>query len=1600
MDNNELDKILKEKLKDTIKPNKEFEDKIKETVKEQTKKSKQKESNKRKFYMRASTWISVAAVFIVIFSLGIVYKDKNGILGFPNINNLTGEDNLNVVTIQAIEPTKVESGIVAKDSEFIIKVAEERSTVESVQRSLYIEPALEYEIEKTGSNEYKLKFKQNIPNNVILKLQYVKDQITEDSWAYQTNKELSVTSTFPTNGVTSASTKTTIEVEFSYANVENLEKNITISPKIDGVWKHLGKTWRFIPSKELQAGLKYTIKVNKDVSCEEKTMKEDYVFQFEVDNDYSYSHVSISQDEIETSTTDEPIRIFYNNYSSKSNIGKVVISKFNSAEEFIKYLNNKTYENATKIGEYEFDTIERQNDKYIQLNKNLEEGYYVASIQSSKGKELFNCPIQKNNIQTYMLETERDVIAWVAKDGNLAKDVEVTYLGKTQKTDANGIATFKGIADGTEKMKYATVGTDKKLVVGVVNFKHENYPSGYIYVDRPLYKNTDTINVWGFVPRALFYDEIDDDEFYIQLGAEEKQKVTVNKDGNFNYKIKLKNHISNSYGLELYYKDSVIAYTDLRIKNYELENYNYEIIANKNYAFNGDTYEFDVKVTHITGIGVPNKNIAIKYNEKLIRQKTDETGTAHVSLKIKSNLAGSGIDRQTVSVYNADAEEYSESEQYLELNVISKDVYTDIEYDKESSKYTVDLYKLLNNKKDNIENIEELYDGKYDTNVEILLDESKNEKYLTGHRYDEYTKQNEPVYAWMDSHNILNVKNVKTNNGKIEIDKNLLDMKKDTENISYYYSLIISYNDRTGKNVQDSYYIGKYSLYEENLNENSEREYYYGYSHGIYNPKSNLYRYALKENDEEIETFKIGDSVILNLCERINGEDFKVKKAGKLLKIVFQEDITKTEIFENNEITHTFSKEDFPGCEITAAYFVDGKFYRISSYNYNFDKKEMEADVEITSDKEQYKPGDKVTLNIKTTNKGNPIKTFVNVSVVNEAVFKEDFDNSAILDVIYSNKLYSAYTYSSYLDYIDWMDGGDGSGGGEPRSKFGDTAYFETVYTDRNGVATVTFTLPDNITSYRVTAHSANADLYVGENKINITSTLDFFIQFTEPKGVKSTDDLVISATSVSEKINKVDYEFTIEELNKKINKSANSNSIATANFGKLPVGRYTVTIKGTNGVDEDAVQYKFEVVESAQEKTEKKTFNLEENATFTPAKNPITLEIYNEKMKQYIDYIEFVESTLNKRLDTRVTYNIIQNLKSKYYGEDYNGVTIDIYDYTKDNDRYSNLEEGKSDLILTALTNYFAKDVKMSYINPLSSLNKDDNVYEYYLYLAANEEPVLKDLKYLEEDEENDNYNKLLLTLSYEFLGDYDSARNIYSKIEFSDSEKQEYASLIAISDTFINKNEAANKINEIIKNNKADEYVRFAVISFLENNSNDINKEESVKITSNTVNETIKLKGLQIKKYTIYDSDLNDIKFESTSKDLMVSYYYQTLLENAENENISKDITIKFDGKIEKENNVNLVINFNKLSKESGEIRIALPNSLRLAKENSNYNKGYFVEYNGIEFLRIYKNENTSSIKIPLLVTLEGNYKFESIVFTESNGNGICHISNSIDF
>ena len=77
--------------------------------------------------------------------------------------------------------------------------------------------------------------------------------------------------------------------------------------------------------------------------------------------------------------------------------------------QIVEYLQTKDYSKATDLQKVDFNLIENG----IKLTRTLQDGYYVAIIKNKNGSELFNTPIQINNLNVYVTNTENDILVWL-----------------------------------------------------------------------------------------------------------------------------------------------------------------------------------------------------------------------------------------------------------------------------------------------------------------------------------------------------------------------------------------------------------------------------------------------------------------------------------------------------------------------------------------------------------------------------------------------------------------------------------------------------------------------------------------------------------------------------------------------------------------------------------------------------------------------------------------------------------------------------------------------------------------------------------------------------------------------------------------------------------------------------------------------------------------------------------------------------------------------------------------------------------------------------------------------------------------------------------
>ncbi len=205
--------------------------------------------------------------------------------------------------------------------------------------------------------------------------------------------------------------------------------------------------------------------------------------------------------------------------------------------------------------------------------------------------------------------------------------------------------------------------------------------------------------------------------------------------------------------------------------------------------------------------------------------------------------------------------------------------------------------------------------------------------------------------------------------------------------------------------------------------------------------------------------------------------------------------------------------------------------FRMGMVQLGVDNSRKAISVDIAPDREQAGPRETVTYTITTTDyRGEPVQAEVGVALTDLAVLSIAEPNSGpILNFFYSAQGLGVRTATPLTintdqimqTVIDTIKGG-GGGGGEGgifdiRQEFVDTPYWNAaVVTGADGQATVTVTLPDNLTTWRLDARAVTSGAggltLVGQNTFDLLSTKPLLIRPVTPRFFVVGDEIVLAA--------------------------------------------------------------------------------------------------------------------------------------------------------------------------------------------------------------------------------------------------------------------------------------------------------------------------------------------------------------------------------------------------------------------------------------------------------------------------------------------------------
>ncbi len=162
---------------------------------------------------------------------------------------------------------------------------------------------------------------------------------------------------------------------------------------------------------------------------------------------------------------------------------------------------------------------------------------------------------------------------------------------------------------------------------------------------------------------------------------------------------------------------------------------------------------------------------------------------------------------------------------------------------------------------------------------------------------------------------------------------------------------------------------------------------------------------------------------------------------------------------------------------------------------------DVKIDITLTPEKEKYGPGETAKIKINAADRnGRPVRADLSLAAVDESVFYIRSDSTPEISGFFYSKI-SNWVITTYSYPITLLAGAGKDAAVKVRENFRDTAFWDAnIKTDSGGEATVSFKLPDNLTTWRLTVRGHDLAGRMGEARRKFLSTQDIIARIGKPR--------------------------------------------------------------------------------------------------------------------------------------------------------------------------------------------------------------------------------------------------------------------------------------------------------------------------------------------------------------------------------------------------------------------------------------------------------------------------------------------------------------------
>ncbi len=1238
-----------------------------------------------------------------------------------------------------------------------------------------------------------------------------------------------------------------------------MEDYFSITPAVEGAFEYHNNTAVFVP-KGLDYGTVYTVVAAAGLvsPISGGRIAEDTVFSFETEaapgseeETEAETSLWLSSNYEEFSTMAAPaVDLWVYDNEKKSVDAKVCVYRYAEDQKAIQDVRamqtfpvwasvsrpkdiGKDVQQMECVMQFTVEDLSVYGRASITLPDCLEEGFYLLAVQCGQKTEYM--VLQINDLPLQVISDADKTLVWVnsIKTGKAAGNAEVksAATGAVYRTDENGLAA---VTEPYERITELFVTSERERCIyfgvsdpyaGVNHYGNREDYWTVLQTDRSLYQKSDAVSLWGFAkPRQQGRDAVGAVTAVLSQGywrdahsILQKQTFTV-ENGVYSGTVALPSLSPGNYCITVYQGNDkeenniTLGQVYFEVADYQKPAYSLNAAADKAAIFAGESVNVAIKAAFYEGTPLPDLGVTYQvlgdsWDEEGHRYDviasgsavTDAEGCATVSFTAPPASAEyHGVEHTVYVKVTATMPELGEIEDECSIRTFQRDIAMEAEGERDGKAASVQV--SLNDV-----TLERLLDGSAEhygdylaapaagRKVKAEVYRSYEEKIQDGTEYDFIEKKNVPRYIYETKEEKIKTFTMTTDeNGMAKEQWNLPN--RDGER--YYVALTAA--DKAGRTITQRQYLSERRLsYEEE-----------GY-----------------RLDGAKWSYRDGDEVTLTLQ---NGKD--TVKTGQTLFVKARNGIADYCITKN-EYRDTFRKEDAPNFYVMAYYF-DGRHYQSGYRMYQNLRYELEDEaltISVQTDRERYLPGDTCHLMITLKDRdGNPKQADLNLSVVDEVQLSLRDHAVDTLRDLYQNVgrglLRSAATHSAEDGDMGRASGGIGGannakeaayaaedrasskpepaeeeGAIDARSDFRDTALFDRIRTNENGEAVYSFTLPDNITAWRLTLSGVTEDYMAGNLVHAIAVSQPMFINYALGSTFLTGDIPSLSVSAYGDGLNREEtVNFTVY---RKSNPEEKRTATAKA-YQHVTIPLWEMYFAGedclviaaqTEQGKQDSIEHPYRVIDGYRQKQTVNRESASAGMRISADSTGLSHVIFTDRGRgQYLYRLLNLCSVYGDRIEKYAAATAAKELIRTYFPDlaEEETVYFDPTAYQKEDGGAAMLPYAQSDLDLTVrLIPYFKDawnfDTLRRYLyDRYEGENEDSKLCALY-GLTQLGEPVLDDLQRFSEMDTMDAQDAIYLALAYLSLGETETASAIYDRYLLPSIEKSEPYAILSVGDS-----------------------------------------------------------------------------------------------------------------------------------------------------------------------------------------------------------------------